>query len=309
MNPSSLTDSHCFSYLIKNQYYRVDGEKARSFLQGQLTQDILLLSPHHWLSGAHCDVKGRILAIYDIFESEENVYLTLPSEVASIAIPRLNTYAKFSRIQLTPMEEWTTLYCWGNSLTLNAIFQKKLNLSFSYENKMIREKESLWLYSYLEPFAHYEIIAPLSYCKKIQEILAPEVLSSSLVMYDAWNILRGVPRIFSDTVGLFTPHELNLPARHMVSFEKGCYTGQEIIARMEHRGKLKSKLYYTSYEESTPPPPRGTPLKQNHRVCGTLVMAASPTPEQHVLLVLLQEDALQGSVDLNGLTLKDFSIP
>lgn len=69
------------------------------------------------------------------------------------------------------------------------------------------------------------------------------------------NILEKIPALYPETSEKFLPHEINLIALNAVSFEKGCYTGQEIIARMHYRGKLKSQLYRAAVSTSTPPQP------------------------------------------------------
>lgn len=89
-------------------------------------------------------------------------------------------------------------------------------------------------------------------------------------------IEAGIPMIYPETSEKFLPHELNLPALHAVSFEKGCYTGQEIIARMHYRGKLKTHLYQANIHSTDFLLP-GMPVfyKQDQMVkeCGTLINA------------------------------------
>src|SRR3990167_5001748 len=91
----------------------------------------------------------------------------------------------------------------------------------------------------------------------------------------AWhrtNINAGIPAIYPETSGKFLPHELNLDKLGALNFDKGCYTGQEIIARMHYRGKLKTHLYRARLDSATRPQP-GTDIfsRQGQTVCGTVV--------------------------------------
>jgi folate-binding protein YgfZ len=103
-------------------------------------------------------------------------------------------------------------------------------------------------------------------------------------------IQRGIPSVYPETSGLFLPHELNLPDLGAVSFNKGCYTGQEIIARMHYRGKLKSHLYQATFSNTLTPTP-GSPIvcenNQTEKTVGTVVDAAS----QHILFVTDETNA------------------
>lgn len=88
----------------------------------------------------------------------------------------------------------------------------------------------------------------------------------NLTPYDG----EDIPLIYPETSEKFLPHEINLPARGGVSFNKGCYTGQEIIARMQYRGKLKTQLFRAKARTETPPI-RGADIYANKEIAGTIV--------------------------------------
>jgi hypothetical protein len=106
----------------------------------------------------------------------------------------------------------------------------------------------------------------------------------------------GIPAIYPETSGKFLPHELNLHQLNAISFDKGCYTGQEIIARMHYRGKLKKHLYQAIVNTSAAPLP-GTEVyylsDQSKQPGGTIVDSAFVTLENHctILLVCDEENA------------------
>lgn len=103
------------------------------------------------------------------------------------------------------------------------------------------------------------------------------------------------PVIYPETSGLFTPHEINLDQLNAISFDKGCYTGQEIIARMHYRGKLKKRMYQAMVETATPPVPGDSLQPEGTIVCCTFIDGCS----YRLLVVCNDDDAT------NGLALND----
>jgi folate-binding protein YgfZ len=148
---------------------RVTGPDAASFLQGQLTADIMQLTPHTAALSAHCNREGRMVSLFHIFLHAENYYLHMPDSLLPIALAALKKYAVFSKVSL-------------------------------------------------------EIIA-------VNDLSIPDLPYSHF------------PALYPATSGKFLPHEFQLQDTHAISFDKGCYTGQEIIARMHYRGKPKRSLY------------------------------------------------------------------
>jgi tRNA-modifying protein YgfZ len=114
------------------------------------------------------------------------------------------------------------------------------------------------------------------------------------------NIQAGIPTIYPETVGLFTPHQINLQLLNAVSFTKGCYTGQEIIARMQYLGKLKQQMYRVSIgcEKNFTP---GTKLYNDaEQEVGELVDAAFAAPQNLQALVVLNNSAIAQSIHIES---------
>jgi folate-binding protein YgfZ len=101
-----------------------------------------------------------------------------------------------------------------------------------------------------------------------------------------------IPRIYPETSGLFLPHDLNLQQLNAISFDKGCYTGQEIIARMHYRGKIKNHLYTTTIASDVAPCP-GQDIfylkQQNKHHGGTVVSSETNDPSCHQTLIITDE--------------------
>ncbi|HSW93529.1 MAG TPA: hypothetical protein VLJ15_04145 [Gammaproteobacteria bacterium] len=114
------------------------------------------------------------------------------------------------------------------------------------------------------------------------------------------NIKKNIPMIYPDTSEKFLPHDLNLPALGAVSFSKGCYTGQEIIARMHYRGKLKNQLYRAKVNTASQPV-RGADIYLKGETCGQLVDFFEINNAQYEVLVIARPDDVKtGSITLDS---------
>lgn len=118
-------------------------------------------------------------------------------------------------------------------------------------------------------------------------------LASAITLEPYADVYAGIPAIYPETSGLFLPHDLNLPALQAVSFEKGCYTGQEIIARMEFRGKPKKHLYAATLKNISPIKPGADiySTQDKSRVVGNIVDTMQNENICHILFVTDEENA------------------
>lgn len=113
--------------------------------------------------------------------------------------------------------------------------------------------------------------------------------------FEKWkleNIQKGIPTVYPETIGLFTPHQLNLQLLNAISFNKGCYTGQEIVARMQYLGKLKQQMYRVSFIGQDVILPGTKIYNQNSQEVGELVDSAFESQKKQQALVVLNNNAV-----------------
>ena len=108
---------------------------------------------------------------------------------------------------------------------------------------------------------------------------------------------NGFTFIYQKTSGLFTPQMINLQLMNGVSFSKGCYVGQEVVARTEHLGKLKRHLYRAEVECESPPQP-GDKIYQDEQVMGVVTVSAPNKNGGYTLLAVIQDRALEQEKEL-----------
>jgi folate-binding protein YgfZ len=242
---------------------RVSGEGAARFLQGQLTCHLDEITPLQSRLGAHCTPQGRIISLFRIFFSQNHYYLQMPTDI-------LQKYAVFFKVELADASRtMQSLSFYGPNTT--AELAKHLG-TLPEQIDEVKETNGLLLIKLPGIFPHYEIIGEPGALAVLREKLSPTLLAG----FDNWkqiNIAASIPAIYAQTTGKFLPHELNLPLLNGVSFNKGCYTGQEIIARMQYRGQLKNHLYRARVQASTLPQPGDDIYNHQGKPCGSIVDA------------------------------------
>ena len=203
----------------------IEGPDASRFLQGQLTADVEALAIGESTLAAHCDPKGRMHANFYLYCAANDHYLLqLPIAVVSTALAALNKYAVFSKATLTDMSDQYAAFGFAN---INA---DPVNTDVFASLKISNNESVQWI----------KRTAIDSFIDSLETIDAQWCGSA------AWEyrwITAGVSFVQPQTVGEFIPQMFNLDYLGGISFTKGCYTGQEIIARMKYRGKVKRRCF------------------------------------------------------------------
>lgn len=185
----------------------VQGADSKKFLQGQLTNDINLLDEKPFQFSAHLNNKGRMLASFIITKAGEDCYYLITSrEIEDKIFPRLKMFVLRSKVIIT---------------------QSKLNVIYS--NNTIN-------------FGYTIEVCPQHFIS-LSENLAPEA-TKDITTWKNTLINSGIPLIYASTVEAFIPQHVNFDLFDGVNFKKGCYTGQEIVARTHYLGKVKRRMFH-----------------------------------------------------------------
>ena len=255
---------------LSDHYGLIDvlGQKAKAFLQGQLTCDIEKISPHKPGIGAFCSPKGRIIALCRVFQHQNAYRLQIPKSLISILIPLLEKTARFSKVRLQDVSEQFVRF---GILGISAMPETPSAFVLS-KNPLCAE--------FIGTQAEYDNLVTTQ----------RDLNTGTLADWKAALIQAGIPEIYPDTSEHFLPHYLNLPKLDAVSFTKGCYCGQEIIARMEYRGNLKRSLYYAEISQpQSNLTPGSTVYFANKQPAGTLVELAAKSSHLLALIELKEE--------------------
>jgi len=265
---------------------RVSGADAVTFLQGQSTCDIAGLTPDKSGLGAFCNPKGRVIASFRIFRHGENYYLFVPTDLVETIYKRLKIYVLRSKVSienLTPHWGFIGLFGPGSELPdISAAGQSSDVLTVSIDRSSKR----------------FLIAAEADTAKRIWQDLrsSPDLV---LVKASAWrlkNIEEGLPSETQATSEEFLPQMLNVDVLGGISYRKGCYTGQEVVARTHFLGNLKRRMFRLRTIGEREPEP-GDPLYQSGEAdgqrIGQVVAAAAEAEQSFQLLAVLPIDRSQ----------------
>ncbi|UFH48572.1 CAF17-like 4Fe-4S cluster assembly/insertion protein YgfZ [Pseudomonas sp. KNUC1026] len=282
-----MADSAFFCPLPHEGVLAVRGSDARKFLQGQLTCNLNYLDEHTAGLGARCTPKGRMQSSFRILLQGDGCLLAMASELLAPQLADLKKYAVFSKATLTDESaQWQRYGVQGGEAALAA-----LGLVLGDGEHAVARAEGR--IAVRASAGRTELWVPADQASATAEVLAEHLAQGTL---DAWllgQVRAGLGQVFEATRELFIPQMINLQAVGGVSFKKGCYTGQEIVARMQYLGKLKRRQYRLRLEGSALPAP-GTPLfSPVHASAVGEVVLAAPAEGGIELLGVLQADAAE----------------
>lgn len=298
--PTELPDSlpaTGLALLDQEAVLAVQGNDATRFLQGQLTCDVAALQPGEHTLGARCNPQGRMQSSFRLLKlSEQSYLLAMAADLLEPQQQDLSRYAVFFKVQLTDAsQQWVRLGLWGEAAA-TAIAGAGLAQAGEDEEtgRALAIAEQTW-----------EVWLPTAQAADKVRALSTQAQPLPVEAWELQQIRLGLGQVRGGTRESFIPQMLNLQQLGGVSFRKGCYTGQEIVARMQYLGKLKRRMYRLLWDDEQVPAP-GTAVHRagQSQSVGEVVMAAR-AGGQVELLAVLQKDA----AELPDLTLADSTQP
>lgn len=296
--PATPTDCRLFD-LSHLGLIAARGADAASFLQGQLSNDIRELSASHTQLSAHCSQKGRILTLFRVLRLGETIYLQTPMERVAESIQRLSRF--ILRAKVTLNDAGDELIRIGLAGETAADLLAAQGLPAPELGNGLGETDGIAVIRLPGPTPRFELLGPFEPLRTLWEALAPQAAPANATDWTRLDIQAGLPNVYDRTVETFVPQMLNLQLIDGVSFNKGCYTGQEVVARMQFLGKLKRRMYLAEVERDVPPEP-GEELSAassaSQQTEGWVVDACPIGDRRHVLLVVTETAAVDSGQDI-----------
>lgn len=216
---------------------QVSGDHAQDFLQGQLSCDIRNIDEQQMQQGAMCDLKGRVLALLDVVNWHEHGFqLILPDDLLQSTKTSLTKTAMFSRVTLTPITNYQVFGFYLQNANDTIPLSTKLS-SIRYSAVF---NEHYYCYCLSDNF--FIFLIEHTQAAIVREQFATCLQTRGSLAWHALQLQQKRIEIYPESKGLFLPHRLGLQLSGYLSFDKGCYKGQEIIARTHYRAKLKHEL-------------------------------------------------------------------
>lgn len=246
---------------------RVGGADAETFLQGQLSNDVHRLTPDLGQLSSYSNPKGRLLAVMHLRRNGDGIEVELHRSVHESVLKRLRMFVLRSKVTLT-LSETQSLGVMGPGSTA---FLRDAGLPCPDAPLACTSHNHLTVMRRIGAQPRYSLHGPESALAEIENKL-PAATENDWTLAD---IEDGVPTIYAETQDRFVPQWCNLDSLGGISFDKGCYTGQEIVARMHYLGSVKRRMVRASAQ--APPPVPGTLLfdpAQGEQSTGEVVQAA-----------------------------------
>jgi hypothetical protein len=281
----------------------IAGPDATSFLHGQFTNDVAGLAVGAVQYNGYCSPKGRMLANFPLARIEDAEYLLVaPADIGRALVRRLRMFVLRSKVVVTPLAE--SHACIGSAGPGGAGPQPFL----------VRREEGLTVLGL--PDGRVLAVCAASAAQPFWKAIVRSATPAGAPVWDWLAISAGIPVVTTATQDRFVPQMLNWELVGGVNFQKGCYPGQEIVARMHYLGKLKERLYRGHVAAEGPITP-GAPLygaQFGEQACGTIVNAApAPGGGTDVLAVIqiasAQHDRVRLAAAADGPVLELLPLP
>lgn len=272
----------------------VEGDDARAFLHAQLTQDMHQLPSSRWTRAAWCNAKGRALALFRVVPQVEGFQLLLPRVLIEPLLTRLRMYVLRSQVTLADATERHVITGLSGPKTPDLL--RAIGCAAPTPGTTTRAA-SLSVLALGGELQRFMLIGPDTAVITAWRRLAEAATPCGMHAWNLLDVMGGEPVVFPETQDRFVPQMLNLHWLDGINFRKGCYPGQEVVARMQYLGQLKRRLYLAAVDLTDTPAP-GAPVfaEDSDQAAGTVVNA-SPHPDGgQVLLAVLRIDAAESSV-------------
>lgn len=272
------------------------GPETADFLQGQLTVNVPALDTGHSHLGAFCNAKGRMLADFRIFRRGETWFLRLPREQVQPTLKRLSLFLLRAKVTLEDADDALVRFGLSGAHAAQRLAEA-LGAPVPEAVDDVVHHQGVTLIRVQGVHPRFEIYGELEALTRLWEALNVRAAPVGAAQWALLDILAGVPQIHPENTEAFVPQMTNLQLLGGVSFNKGCYQGQEVVARMHYLGRLKRRMYRLHLPLEIPPAP-GTalfdPQVEAEQPVGRIVQA-QPHPDGGVeALAVLQIASAEG---------------
>lgn len=272
---------------------RIKGSNVKEFLQGQFTVDITQIQANSAQLSAYCNAKGRIISVFVLFYYQEDFYLYLPSNNIPLMLNTLNKYGRFSRIKTEDLSQEYTLY--GTCSTKHS---QPYAWHYDEHNKTL----SLQL-----PGNRQVIIVKKTGINIKDSELKTTLKELNLPLWQTIDYQYKLPFINAALQEKLLPHPMNLISLNAVSFTKGCYMGQEIIARSQYKGTIKKHVQPISIIGECAINPNDLIVHQGQTI-GEIIAVTRINSQEHSALVMFKDTVFEELKTLSPLEINQKSI-
>lgn len=288
-----------------------DGPDAASFLQGQLTNNVLAITPARNQYSGYCTAKGRLLACLLLWQRDHAYWAMLPRELCEPIRKRLSMYILRAKVRVTDISD--DHVCFGVSGVHAAGCVAALAGSAPAAVHDTVHGDDLSVLKL--PPNRYLIVATKGKAAAVESTLTQSATATAESLWTALDIEAGIPTVVTATQEQFVPQSVNFDFIGAVSFDKGCYPGQEIVARTHYLGKPKQRMVRAQVTSQTPPQPGDKVYASafGDQAAGMIVTSVTVDEHHHEVLAVVQTSSIDTAEahwkSLDGPALKIVALP
>jgi folate-binding protein YgfZ len=268
---------------------RITGTDRIDFLQGQLTQDLTRLTPEQPLLAGWASPKGRLLCIAWLVDWQDAIWMVVPRELIESLVRRLQMFILRADVQIEISE----------ALVRPVTVKQLAAATSSYK---LPDKDILTHCYYNDNFFTILPAGGTGMGLQVQSAVPVDAATpAQLADWQLMNIRAGLPIVRKATQEEFVPQMVNLDLLDAISFTKGCYVGQEIVARTQNLGRIKRRMhgFCTTSTPASGPVTAGAPVYGPDGIAGQVVDAAD-TADGTELLAVIRLDCLEQALALQA---------
>ena len=288
----------------------ISGADAVTFLQGQVTNDVSLLNGSNAHYSAYCNPKGRMLALFLAFAHYDHLHLQFNRELLEPTMRRLKMYVMRSKVEIKDVSDSIIKFGLNGpqaASMLASVFSKIPTQD--YELVSLENGATLKLPS-VNGDARFEIFTDSTNAPVIWDALKNNCKVVENLHWDWLEIQAGIPDIELKTQEQFVPQMLNLDILNAINFKKGCYTGQEIVARTHYLGSVKRRTYLAELANQNAPAAGDKVLDALKNEVGQIVRVAANANNGFDALIEVRIDAKEaGNMTSNEVAIRLKELP
>lgn len=279
---------HC--QLTNKSVIEITGDDRQNFLQGQLTADLAELDAGDSTLACLCSAKGKTWAIAQVLSMADKYLLVIDHGCLENCLRELKKYAVFSKVDICDVSaEYKLSGIIAEELPaeLHALLNNQSLPDSNIQGKAYQfQDQVIWITRYNHPQIRWVVLYPTEAPVKP---LLDSLTSTSVESWEAMDIQAGLPKLTAEQSEEYVPQMMNLQALNAISFTKGCYMGQEVVARTKYLGKNKRAGAILVSDEESPVKSGATlelQLGENWRRIGTCLYSACSQGKTWIFAVL-----------------------
>jgi folate-binding protein YgfZ len=287
---------------------QIDGADAFTFLQGQVTNDITQLNGQIAHHSGYCNPKGRLLALFLAFAHNQHIHFQLPAELIAPIAKRLKMYVMRSKVQIQDVSESIIKIGLSGARAIELLSPLFPQIPQNDYDLITLENGAIIKLPGNQP--RFEIFTDITNAPAIWNSLAQHAIVAEPAAWELLEIQAGIPEVYAKTQEEFVPQMLNLDLLNGINFKKGCYTGQEIVARTHYLGTVKRRMQLAYVDAVAQPDAGDNVLNGNGDVVGKVVRCSPAYNGGYDLLAEIRLESVEaGSLSVNNSALNIQALP